>query len=107
MAKNPPAREGDASLITGSGNPLEEGMATDSSILAWRIPSTEAPRQATVHKVSKSQTRLKRLTMHAKYYGDKDKSKTWSISWRNHHIIDKTEAGRGDRGLQCSVAATK
>ena len=38
MAKNPPAREGDASLITGSGNPLEEGMATDSSILAWRIP---------------------------------------------------------------------
>ena len=25
------------------GNPLEEGMATHSSILAWRIPWTEQP----------------------------------------------------------------
>ena len=25
------------------GDPLEEGIATDSSILAWRIPWTEEP----------------------------------------------------------------
>ena len=34
---------------------LEEGMATHSSILAWRIPQTEEPWWATVHGVSKSQ----------------------------------------------------
>ena len=27
----------------GKDDPLEEGMATDSSILAWRIPWTEEP----------------------------------------------------------------
>ena len=33
---------------------LEKGMATHSSILAWKIPWTEA----TVHGVAKSRTRL-------------------------------------------------
>ena len=32
---------GDPSLIRGSGNLLEKGMVTHSSILAWRIPWTE------------------------------------------------------------------
>ena len=27
----------------GRGDPLEEGMATRSSLLAWRIPWTEGP----------------------------------------------------------------
>ena len=27
----------------GQGDPLEEGMATHSSIFAWRIPWTEEP----------------------------------------------------------------
>ena len=27
----------------GQEDPLEEGMATDSSVLAWRIPWTEEP----------------------------------------------------------------
>ena len=41
-------------------DPLEEGMATHSSVLAWRIPWTEEPAGwATVHRVTKSQTRLK------------------------------------------------
>ena len=30
-------------------DPLEEGLATNSSILAWRIPWTEEPGGATVH----------------------------------------------------------
>ena len=39
-------------------DPLEEGMATHSSTLAWRIPWTEEPlwpvaHQATVHRVTK------------------------------------------------------
>ena len=37
-------------------DPLEEEMATHSSILAWRIPWTEEP---TIHRVAKRQTRLK------------------------------------------------
>ena len=30
-------------LFLGQEDPLEEGMATHSSILAWRIPWTEEP----------------------------------------------------------------
>ena len=34
--------------------PLEEGMATYSSILAWRIPMDRGAWRATVHGVAKS-----------------------------------------------------
>ena len=34
---------GDLALIPGKGRPLEKGMTTHSSILAWRIPWTEGP----------------------------------------------------------------
>ena len=34
---------GDPGLIPGSEDSLEKGMATHSSILAWRIPWTEEP----------------------------------------------------------------
>ena len=37
---------------------LEEGMATHSSVLAWRIPMDRGAWWATVHGVAKSQTRL-------------------------------------------------
>ena len=46
MVKNPPANARDlrvVGLIPGLEDPLEEGMATYSSILAWRIPWTEKP----------------------------------------------------------------
>ena len=39
-------------------DPLEKGMATHSSILAWRIPRTEGPDRATVCGVTKSQIQL-------------------------------------------------
>ena len=39
-------------------DPLEKGMATHSSILAWRILWTKEPGRATVYGVPKSQTRL-------------------------------------------------
>ena len=40
---------GDSGLNPGSGNPLEEGTATHSSIPAWRIPWTEeAGRQQSI-----------------------------------------------------------
>ena len=37
---------------------LEEGVATHSSILAWRIPMDRGAWRATVHGVTKSRTRL-------------------------------------------------
>ena len=37
---------------------LKEGMATHSSILAWRIPMERGAQQAIVDGVTKSQTRL-------------------------------------------------
>ena len=46
MVKNLPAIAGnvrDVGAFPGQEDPLEEGMATHSSILAWRIPWTEEP----------------------------------------------------------------
>ena len=40
----------------GWEDPLEEGMATHSSILDWRIPMDRVAWQATVHGVAKSWT---------------------------------------------------
>ena len=58
--KNLPAVQEAWVLSLGWEDPLEKGMATHSSILAWRIPRTEEPghlcRQ--VHVVAKSQTWL-------------------------------------------------
>ena len=39
-------------------DPLEEGMATHSSILAWRIPMDRGAWRAIVHGVTKRQTRI-------------------------------------------------
>ena len=36
---------GDPGLISGSEDPLEKGMVTHCSILAWIIPWTEEPRE--------------------------------------------------------------
>ena len=58
MVKNLSAMRETQVQSLGWQDPLEEGMATRSSILAWRIPMDRGSRQATVHRVSKSQIRL-------------------------------------------------
>ena len=68
MVKNTPASAGDIRgrvSILGRKDPVEEVIATHSSILAWRIPWTNGAWHATAHGVAKSWTRLKRLSMHA------------------------------------------
>ena len=40
MVKNPPAMPETWVQFLGQEGPLEEGMATHSSILSWRIPGT-------------------------------------------------------------------
>ena len=65
MVKNLPAMRETWVLSLGWEDPLE---ATHSSILAWRIPRNRGAWQATVHGVTKSWTRLKRLSTAHDYY---------------------------------------
>ena len=55
--KNPPAMQETQLQPLGREDPLEEGMATYSSILAWRIPKDRGAWRATLHGVTKSWTR--------------------------------------------------
>ena len=62
MIKNPPAMQ--ETWVRSLGwedlleKILEEGMATHSSILTWRIPMDRGTWWATVHGVAKSRTQL-------------------------------------------------
>ena len=58
LVKNLQANAGDVGSILGQDDPLEEETATQSSILAWRIPYRGAW-WATVHRAAQNQTRLK------------------------------------------------
>ena len=49
-------KAGDQVQSLGWKDPLEEGMATYSSILSWRVPMDQGAWWATVHGVIKSQT---------------------------------------------------
>ena len=43
VVKNPPAKQETRVRSLGQEDPLEKGIATHSSILAWEIPWTEEP----------------------------------------------------------------
>ena len=43
LVKNPPAMQETWVRSLGGEDPLQKGMATHSSILAWRVPWTEEP----------------------------------------------------------------
>ena len=58
LVKNPPAMQETWLWSLQREDPLEEGMATHSSILAWRIPMDREAWLATVHGVTKSQMQL-------------------------------------------------
>ena len=51
VVKNPPDNARDVGLILDWEDPLEEGMATDSSILSWRIPMERGAWWATGHRL--------------------------------------------------------
>ena len=57
MVKKPPAMQLTWFQSLGWEDSLEEGMATHSSVLAWRIPWTDEP-GGLVHGVTKSRTQL-------------------------------------------------
>ena len=56
MVKNPPAVRGAWVQSLGWENPLEEGMVTHSSILAWRIPMDRRTWRDTIHGVAELDT---------------------------------------------------
>ena len=67
--KNLPSMQETWVQSLGQEEPLEEGVAAHSSILAWRIPMNRGANYwAMVHRVAKSRTRLKQLsTQHAQH----------------------------------------
>ena len=58
LVKNLPAMQETWVPSLGWEDRLEEGMATHSSILAWRIPMDREAWWATVHGVAQSRTPL-------------------------------------------------
>ena len=54
--KSPPAMQETWVRSLDWGDPLEEGMETQSSILAWRTPMDRGAWRAIVHGVTKGQT---------------------------------------------------
>ena len=68
MIKNLPAMRETWFHSLGWEDPLKEGMATQSSILAWRIPMDRGAWQATVHRVAKSRTCVQLSTQHTLFF---------------------------------------
>ena len=68
----------------GWEDPLEEGMATHSSILAWRIPMDKGAWQAAVHGVAKSWTQLSDFTFTFHFHALEKEIATHSsvLAWR-------------------------
>ena len=58
MVKNLPAMPETQVQSLGQEDPLDKGMATCSSVIAWRISMDRGAWWATVHGVTKSQTWL-------------------------------------------------
>ena len=65
IVKNPPVMWETWARSLGQEDPLEAGMATHSSTLAWRIPMDRGAWRATIHGVAKSQTQLSDLAQHS------------------------------------------
>ena len=62
IVKNLPAMQETSVRSLGGEDPLKEGMATLSSILAWRIPTDKGAWQAVVHGVVNSRGDTKSQT---------------------------------------------
>ena len=63
--KNLPAMQETQVRSLSQEDPLEEEMANQPSILTWKIPWNRGACQATVHRVAKSWTQQKQLSMYA------------------------------------------
>ena len=82
--KNPSTMQETWVQSLGWEDPLEEGMATHSSILAWRIPMDRGAWRAIVHGVAKSPTRLSDFTFTSHFHALEKEMATHSsvLAWR-------------------------
>ena len=83
MVKNLPAMQETQEMwvqYLGWENPLEEGVATHSSILAWRIPRTEEPGGLQSMGCTES-AQLKRLSTHARIEKVQALGRPFDITW--------------------------
>ena len=99
MIKNPPAMQETRVQSLGQEDSLEEGMASYSSILAWRIPWTEEPnRLYIVHGVAKSRTwlRTKTFTFTLSFQNQNQVKMQIKIFWHPCEFIKEL--------LQCSLS---
>ena len=128
VAKNPPANTGDRVQSLGQEDPLEEHMATPSSVLAWRIPRTEEPSE--LQSVGSQRVRHDLATEHTlNMWSSTDRDKKyqttsltprstghitfrildWEIlltfiikqgeSWASHNTLGPTESTQSSREL--------
>ena len=79
MVKNPPAMRETWVVSLGGEDPLEEAMATHSSILAWRGPWTEE--SGRLQSVGSKRVRHDRATTHSTAHSD-------SIRTQNRPLIN-------------------
>ena len=89
VVKSPPPNAGDEMWVQSLGgeDPLEEGMATHSSILAWRIPRTEEP------------GRLQPMgSQRVGQDGSTQAHTHWELRSHNPHSTAKNRVQRGDDG---------
>ena len=84
MVKSPPAIEVTRVQCQDWEDPLEEGMATHSSILAWRISMDRGAWWATVHGVAKSWTQLSNFPFTFHFHALEKEMATHStvLAWR-------------------------
>ena len=82
--KNLPAMRETWVWSLGWEDPLEEGMATHSSILAWRILMHRGAWRAAVHGVAKSRALLSDWACMQAWSGLLWKESTWHTSW---HVV--------------------
>ena len=85
----------------GWGDPLEEGMATHSSILAWRIPTDRGAWGATAHGGHKESDTTEWLSTHTKVlrvpcsWSSSSKNVLEMQILRSHSRLTKSERGEG------------
>ena len=86
VVKNLPANAGATGEVQslGRGDPLEEEMATQSSILAWKIPWTEEPGglQSMGSQRVEQDLAAEQACTHVSW-GDSGKSDLWTLDAKN------------------------
>ena len=80
VVKNPPAIQETYVRFLGGEDPLEQDMATHSSILSWEIPWTEEPGRLWVHGVAKHDLATKQQHL-----------RRWLLCHLSHDDEEKTQ----------------